>query len=397
MKILQMSRCFFPYQGGASVRTYQIAKNLVELGHEVHLLVHHPSSIGHATLESECEAYEEVDGIHVYRLPYFRPSYAYYAASVPMMMFKALSIMSKESIDVVLSHNPPYIVGLASYKAAKLMGRPLVLNLHDPWGSKHHNKFEYHVGMFLEKLICRKADKITYAGKTIPKTLNSRHGIPLEKFVHVPNGADVERFEVAKKDVEKARKKYNIPKGKKIAFFVGSLAKWNGVQYIIDAARLSKDKDLLFLVVGGGRDEEEIRKLAKGMKNIRFTGLVSYDDVPALMNLADVCLAPFPRAQSVGWEQYESLNPHLLLEYMACGKPIVASDLPGIRDLLADNRGTLIPPEDPDAILKSVMHLVKNKKKSSAMGRKVKKYAKEEIRWKKSGEIVERVLKGVLG
>jgi glycosyltransferase involved in cell wall biosynthesis len=396
MKILQMSRCFFPYQGGASVRTYQIAKNLVGMGHEVHLLVHHPKSIGHATLESDCKAYEEVDGIHVYRLPYFGPAYAYYAASVPMMMFKALGIMSKEGIDVVLSHNPPYIVGLASYMAAKLMGRPLVLNLHDPWGSKHHNKFEYHVGMFLEKLICRKADKITYAGKTIPKTLNDRHGIPLEKFVHVPNGADVKRFELSKKDIEQKRRKYEIPKGKKIAFFVGSLAKWNGVQYIIEAARISKDEDILFLIVGGGRDEEEIRKLAKGMKNIMFTGLVPYDDVPALMSLADVCLAPFPRAQSVGWEQYESLNPHLLMEYMACGKPIVASDLPGIRDLLAEGRGMLIPAEDSSAVLESVMDLVGDGKKSSAMGRKVKKYAKEEIGWKKSGGIVERALRGVL-
>jgi hypothetical protein len=107
MKILQMSRCFFPYQGGATVRTYQTAKNLVERGHEVDLLLHHPKSVAHVASTVDVPLEEEVYGIKVHRLPYIGPQYLYFALSVPMMALRAIKLIEERGIDVILAHNPP--------------------------------------------------------------------------------------------------------------------------------------------------------------------------------------------------------------------------------------------------------------------------------------------------
>lgn len=389
MKILQMSRCFFPYQGGATVRTYQTAKNLVKRGHEVHLLVHNPKSIGHASY-GEAKPYEEIDGIKVYRLPYFGPQYLYFSLVIPMMAFRAMSIIKKNNIDVILAHNPPYIIGLSAFKASKATGVPMVFNVHDPWGSKHHNAFELNVGRCLEGFCCGMAKKLVTASETIPKTLNKRHGLPLEKFVVSPNGADVERFEVNQKAVEEASKKYGIPKDKKVVFFLGSMAKWNGVHYLIEAA--GKLKDVSVVVAGGGRDEAELKEASKKYKNVIMTGTVPYQEVPALMNLADVCVAPFPETKTVGWEAYESTTPHLLLEYMACGKPIVCSDAHNLRNILGGDRGLLVKPEDPDEIAKGVRHLLDQPKEAEKLGAAAKNYAKDELSWFKAVGVIEKAL-----
>jgi glycosyltransferase involved in cell wall biosynthesis len=393
MKILQMSRCFFPYQAGASVRTYQIAKNLVKRGHEVHLLLHHPKSIGHALEDCEVKSEETVDGIKVSRLKYIGPSYLYFTLVIGMMAKRAVKIIKEENTDVILAHNPPYIVGLSALKASRITGKPLVLNLHDPWGSTHHNFFEYNMGMFLEKLCTRKADSIVTASKTIPRTLKERHGIPESKCYVAPNAVDVERFDVDAKEVEESRKKYNIPKGKPIVMFMGSLAKWNGVQHLVGAAKYLKDANVV--LVGGGRHEEELREMAKGMENVIFTGLVPYEEVPNMLAMADVCVAPFPKVESVGWEGYEAPVPHLLLEYMASGKPIVGSDVHVIGELLSGGRGVKVKPEDAKAIADGVKKVLSSKK-SAEMSIKAKDYIKKDLNWMGVAEIVEKALQDAI-
>jgi glycosyltransferase involved in cell wall biosynthesis len=275
-------------------------------------------------------------------------------------------------------------------------GKPLVLNLHDPWGSSHHNWFEYNLGMCLEGFCCNRAKAIVTASKTIPRTLKERHGVPESKCYVAPNAVDVERFDVSKAEIEAARRKYGIP-NKKIILFVGSVSKWNGVHHLIGAAGLVKSKDVQFVIVGGGRDEEFMKELAKKHKNIMFTGVVPYEEVPALIRLADVCAAPFPRVESVGWKDYEAPVPHLLLEYMGAGKPIVGSDVHVVGELLSDGRGLPVRPEDSKAIASGLDELLGDSKKAAAMGKKARDYAKKDLNWMGSTEVVERALQDAIG
>jgi len=394
MRILQMSRCFFPYQAGATIRTYQIAKNLVKQGHDVHLLVHHPNGVRHATLNGDAPLKENYGGIHVYRLPYFGPPYLYYFLSVPIMAIEAIKIIKKESIDAILSENPPYIVGLASYAAAKATRTSFFIDAHDPWGSSHHKKFEYYLGMILEGFCCRKARAIFCASKTIPKTLGKKYGIKPEKCELALNGVDTNEFKVKKASIEIVRRKYKIP-DKKIVLFVGSLAKWNGVQYLIEAANYIKS-DCIVIIAGGGIDEDKFKKQAADSENIMFTGIVPYDDVAPLIGLADICVAPLPKVENVGWESYEAPIPIHLLEYMAAGKPIVGSDVHVVNELLSGGRGILFKAEDAEDLARKIRYLLQNKQEGEAMGERAKEYVRENYCWGRAAKIIEDVMEGAL-
>jgi glycosyltransferase involved in cell wall biosynthesis len=389
MKILQMSRCFFPYQAGASVRTYEIAKNLVDRGHGVDLLVHNPKSIGHAISKDKISREDIVDGIHVHRLGYLAPNYLYFIIVIPLMALEAIRIINKKDIDVILSDNPPYIVGLSSLIASIITRKPLVLNVHDPWGSKHHNLFEKVSGWFLEGLCSRKADKIIVASKTIPRTLKERYGIRTNKCVVALNAVDENRFEVSDKKLENVKNKYSLDSKKHIILFVGSLAKWNGVQYLIESAKYLDDKYEI-VIAGGGIDEGELRAMGNRFKNIRFLGIVPYFEVPALIKNADVCIVTLPRVHSVGWEEHEAPVPLHLLEYMASGKPIVGSKVHVVEDLLIKYGGILVNPEDPGDLAGGI-------KKAVQIDDRIKGKVPLEYTWDNVSETIESELRKLTG
>lgn len=392
-----MARWFFPHHGGGTIRTYQTAKNLVKLGNEVHLIVHHSKSIPHVTLEEEVKKYEEVEGVHVYRLPYIGPQYLYYSIVIPLMAFYAIRIIMKNKIDVILSHNPPYLVGMSSWIASKVTGVPMIINVHDAWGSTHYGSFESKFGLFLEKFCCKRVNRIITVNETLIKTLNSRHGIPMENFEVIPNAVDTERFDVPEEDAEVVRNNYKIPKNKKIIFFVGNLANWNGPEHLVRAVPYIKNKDAFVLMVGGGKQEKELKEISKDYNNIIFTGTVSYHEVPLLMNLADVCVAPLTNPGTVGRAVDEFMVPHLLLEYMGCGKPIVGTDVPGLREMLSNNRGFLVKPENPEDIARGIDYLLEHEGEAEKMEENARNYIKKERGWvkvaKRTEELLERELK----
>jgi len=379
MRILQTARWFFPHHGGGTIRTYQTAKNLVELGNEVHLLVHHPKSIPHVTLDCEVKKYEKVEGIHVYRLPYIGPRYLYYSIVIPLMAFYAIRIIRKNKIEIILSHNPPYLVGAASWIASKVTGIPLVLNVHDLWGTSHYSKFELEVGLFLEKFTCRRAKKIFIASKENIAILAERVGISKEKITTIPNSVDVREFKPMPKDLG-LMNKYDIPHDKPIVFFVGNLAPWIGIKYLIEAAPyILKKHDAHFVIVGDGIELSKLKKRSKELKidkNITFTGVVPYSILPKLMNLADVCVSTFPKPETVGRTQ--ATTPHNCMEYMACAKAVVSTDARGFKEFIMDQEtGLLVPPEDPAAMAEGVIKLLGNDELRNKLGKNGRRFVKE--------------------
>jgi glycosyltransferase involved in cell wall biosynthesis len=390
MKILQMSRCFFPYQAGASVRTYEIAKNLVDRGHGVDLLVHNPKSIGHAISKDKISREDIVDGIHVHRLGYLAPNYLYFIIVIPLMALEAIRLINQKDIEVIISDNPPYIIGLSSLIASFLTKKPLILNVHDPWGSSHHNTFEKLIGWFLEGLCSKKADRIIVASESIPRTLKERYGIKNDKCVAALNAVDEKRFDVSKEEIKKVRKKYRLGTDKKIVLFVGSLARWNGVQYLIESAKYLED-DVLVVIAGGGIDEKILKGLSKGQKNIKFLGLVSYFEVPALIKNADVCVVTLPKTSTIGWADYESPVPLHLLEYMASGKPIVGSNVHVVNELLKEYGGIIVKSEDPIAMANGIKVALR---KGDVRGNVPLKYTWERVSMIIEGELCSLLKNG---
>lgn len=172
-------------------------------------------------------------------------------------------------------------------------------------------------------------------------------GLPL---VVAPDGVDPARFAAAPPQAE-ARRLLGLPQDRPVACYAGHLYRWKGVYTLAAAARLLPPEWLVCIVGGVGEHLEALRRYvarASGGAEVRLPGYVAPAQVPLWLAAADVLVLP-NSAQDPISREYTS--PLKLFEYMAAGRPIVASDLPSLREVLTHSRNAwLVHPDDPAAL-----------------------------------------------
>ena len=182
----------------------------------------------------------------------------------------------------------------------------------------------------------------------------------------------------------------------KYVCFVGNLAPWQGTEYLIQAAPhiLKECSDVRFLVVGDGKMRGEMENKALQLDvfdQFIFTGMVPYEQVTYYINASTICVAPFiiARNEKIG------LSPLKMYEYLACGKPVVASDIPGVRHLLnMSDSGVLVEPENSEELAIAILRLLHNEELRKGMGMRGRKYIVENHSWgaaaRKVADVCER-------
>jgi glycosyltransferase involved in cell wall biosynthesis len=212
----------------------------------------------------------------------------------------------------------------------------------------------------------------------------------------VSNGANTSLFKPL--DKKECRKELNLDHKISYVCFVGNLAPWQGLEYLVKAAPsiLSRFPECRFLIVGDGVMKDELLKLSRelGVEDMFiFTGVVAYERVPIYINASDVCTAPFifARNAKIG------LSPLKLYEYMACGKPVVASNISGVSEALEASGGGLpVIPENPDALSEAVLTLLENQDLRSKLGLKGLSYVIENYSWYNVAKQVDKVCRSGL-
>lgn len=158
-------------------------------------------------------------------------------------------------------------------------------------------------------------------------------------------------IEISKED---ARKKLGLPLDKQLALYTGHLYTWKGADVFAEAARhLPADTEAVF--VGGSPDElNPFRERYGADEHIRIMGQRPYKEIPLYLKAADVLVLPNTAKEAVSrW--YTS--PVKLFEYMAADRPIVAADLPSIRDILSKENAVLAAPDEPAAFAEAITGL----------------------------------------
>jgi glycosyltransferase involved in cell wall biosynthesis len=212
----------------------------------------------------------------------------------------------------------------------------------------------------------------------------------------VSNGANTSLFKPL--DQRACRKELSLDPEICYICFVGNLAPWQGIEYLVKAAPsiISRFPECRFLIVGDGVMKNELLKLSRELgveDKFIFTGVVPYDRVPIYINASDVCAAPFifARNAKIG------LSPLKLYEYMACGKPVVASNISGVSDALEDSKGGIpVLPENPDALSEAVLKLLENPDLRIKLGLKGLSYVTENYSWYCVAKQVDRICKSGL-
>lgn len=245
--------------------------------------------------------------------------------------------------------------------------------------------FAYRVFSYLalrsEKFNYNHCDRIVSVTDKLKDELVRLYSVPEDKIYVINNGANIDIFKPM--DVDKTKAKLQLENSKKYICFVGHLAAWQGVEFLIHASPLILEKcpEARFLIVGDGVMKDKLLETTSKLglsDKFTFTGRIPYEQVPLYINAADVCVAPFikERNSKIG------LSALKTYEYLACGKPIVASSIPGVKDLIESSGGGIsVTPESPEDLAAAVVRLLSDEKTRAAMGRKGRRYVVDNHSW----------------
>ena len=282
-------------------------------------------------------------------------------------LFKIYVFLREEKFDIVHTHTSK--AGLLGRLAAKLAGVPIVV--HTPHGHVFFGYFKpvkTKIFIFLEKLASHITDKIVALTDREKDDYRLFKITREEKSVVINSGVDLNRFkELSFGEKKSFKKKLGLPEDFLIAGTVGRLVPVKGQQFLIEAVKniIHKYPSTLFIFAGDGHLRQNLNRKAieMGIKdNVIFLGW--RDDVDRIISIYDIFVLP-------------SLNEgmgRVLVEAMAMGKPIVASRVGGIPDLIVHGKnGFLVPPRNPEQLAKYIQILIEDKEKRESMGQAGKK------------------------
>jgi len=256
--------------------------------------------------------------------------------------------------DVQVLHSHKFGSNAWSAIVARLAGVPVFVAHEHSWafsGDRLRSAVNRHV-------IAPRAAAIVTVSAIDRTRMIELERIRADRVVVCPNGVPAASSEI---DVPPLRRRLELPDNMPVVGIVGGLRPEKRVDLLLlAAARLLDRLDFLVLVIGDGPEAERLSQLASDLKidrAVRFAG--RREDAAELVRLFDVAVLTSDREGS----------PLALLEYMAAGRPIVATRVGGVPELVRqDVDGLLVPPDDPAALAEAIERLLSDRTLAEAMG-----------------------------
>lgn len=351
MKIVYISRSVIPSRIANSIHVMYMCNSLASLGHEVTLLV---PDMKNTELTDDVFGFYGIE--HTFKIqklfyPGIKGKTAFYA-------IHARSAIRKVKPDLVMGRD---IFGCTM---SAVMGIPTVFDSHGPiWemGRLYLRLFKIMVSkkVFKKMTVNSASLKSLYEEtpvfedwefdpKTIQVAYNGARSFSLEDRIALPGRND------------------NMKVG-----YLGHLYSGRGIEIIVELAKRLQSLD--FYIVGGEESDIAYWKEKAPCANLFFLGFVPYAEVYKYRNSFDLLLAPYQKIISPGGhggDQSRYMNPIKIIEYMSSRKPIVASDLTTIREVLNDRNAALEDGEDVEGWEKAIQKIVKNQEYAQSIAEK---------------------------
>ncbi|HCU79875.1 MAG: hypothetical protein CL789_04415 [Chloroflexi bacterium] len=210
------------------------------------------------------------------------------------------------------------------------------------------------LGLALSRWLSKKLDGIV----VLTNILATRYlelGVSEKRISVVPDAVDLQDFGVFSKSA--ARHHLSIDENMFVVMYVGHMYHWKGVDTLVEAASKLSDNEQIWLVGGTPEELPRIEQLAKQLEltNIHLAGYVPYEDISTYMAAADVLVIPNSGDSDIS-RFYTS--PIKLFEYMAAKRPIIASNLPSLREIIEhDETALLVQPDSPSSLAIAIQRL----------------------------------------
>jgi glycosyltransferase involved in cell wall biosynthesis len=295
---------------------------------------------------------KEIEGIGVDCIPLNRSRYNRFSLKIVIDLHR---LMKEKHIHIVRTHR--YRSNFYGRLAAFLTGVPVIVaSVHD-----NYRTDKRPARRMINRMLSIITDKIVAVAEDIKKDIIRYDKIDPSKIIVIPNGTDLERFN-PEGNFADIRKEFSIKESDIVVGFVGRIVPAKGLEYLIDALSYLKEdpNNIKLLIIGEGSILARLHEQAKEKKvydSIIFTG--RRRDIPDILSCIDIFVMP-----SIA----EGL-PNSLLEAMAMGKPIVATEVGGIPEVIKNGfNGLLVSPRDHRALAMATKGLIGNGQLAAKMG-----------------------------
>jgi len=390
IKILVVTTTFPRWKGDTTPSfVYDLTKRLQYLGFEVVVLAPH---------DCGAKKFEIMNGMRVYRFPYFYPlkhqRLCYNGGMLPNLrksflakfqlpmlmmseMYNIFKIIKNEKIDLIHAH---WIIpsGLLCSITKIVLKKKLIISVH----GSDISLIKYPFFKFIGKQILRIADTCTVNSTATKNSVLNVTRLSKEPTI-IPMGVDLNIFQ----PFENVKVNNNSIKKPSI-LTVGRLDEKKGIKYLIDAMPKVTQKfpDAKLVIVGEGPEKDNLVNQIKMLSlegNISMVGAVQNKELPKYYNKADLFVLP---------SLEEGLGV-VLLEAMACGTPVVGSNIGGIMDIITDKEtGLLAQSENPKDIADKIIELFSDEWMRQRVTENGLKLIKEKFSWDVVIEQFERTM-----
>jgi glycosyltransferase involved in cell wall biosynthesis len=341
--------------------------------------------------------HEVIDGIHIWRYPP-PPLASGFASYVWEFLYcflqtawLSLVVLARCGFDVIHAANPPDTFW-ALAAVYKLFGKKYVFDHHDlcpelyvsRFGSEREGSLPHRVLRWLERAQFRTADLVISTNESYRQIAVTRGHVPPERVFVVRSGPSRERFATLR-PVDEALKRGR----RHLVAYLGVMAPQDGVDHLLRAARILADRgrsDVSYTLIGAGDSFHELQALARDLglvDAVEFTGRIPDEQVERILATADVCVCPDPMNPL---NDVSTMNK--VLEYMACGRPIVAYDLREHR-YSAGEGALYAEPNREDRLADGIAELLDDPERRERMGAYNRKRFLEAMAWEFSaGELL---------
>jgi glycogen synthase len=335
---------------------------------------------------------EDMDGVVVRR---YYPSLPKGPEDVAGKIVEVLSLdvnILSDPMDSDIVHTHTWYMSFAGLLAKELYGCKLVTTVHSleplrPWKEEQLGR-GYRVSSWLERVGLEACDAVIAVSEQMEADIVSLYQLPEERIHVIHNGVDASalrrREDPAILDRLGVRKPYIL--------FIGRLSRQKGIFDLVEAYRSLKSNVGLVVVTGAAETRELVEELAtalQGMEGVRWIDrVVTHEEAVALYSSCEAFICPSR------YEPFGITN----LEAMACERPVVATRVGGIPEVVVDGEtGLLVPPESPSELARAIDEVLRDRERAAEMGRKGRQRVERLFTWEKVArrtvELYETLLK----
>lgn len=300
---------------------------------------------------------------------------------VPMLMLSMMMTCIRKSKEIDIIHSNWSLVGLIGGLLGKFRSTRSIVTLRGADVNRSRSSF---LSMLVLRFCVMSNDKVVTVSKAIEDYLIGCFPNYSHKFIMIPNGVDQSLIDY--KITYKSETRHTVK-----LITVGSLIKRKNIVIQLNALSALKDKyHIELIIIGEGENKDSLQAKTETLKisdKVKFLGMRTHEDTIDIMKTVDIFIL----------SSFSEGRPNVVLEAMALGLPIIASNIEGVAELVEnDKTGLLFSPYDCRELVDSIESLIKDSTRLELLGRNAKKFIVDhKLTWENAAKKYAEVYKSL--